>query len=332
MRDLVQFFEYMNHIDFPYVVMRNFENLPYSVESGGHGDLDLLVYDPKHFEEIFPEALIVNKRPRAMYKISIGGIITYMDVRYVGDGYYPKHFQEAMLNTREYNQKGFYTPDPLHFRLGLVYHAVHHKNYNNYKRWIGDVQIPELLESLKKSKIGYSEPLDPSVGRFNQYWKGATAIVSRETGYVSKRQVGWEDHPLITNEFRILKDNKSIHFPNVKDLNDGAIWIEDCGDRINIDNLPENWREQLKKIVVDLKDNKIEHRDIKPDNLMVKDGIIKLIDFGWARFKDDELDSPPSCLGYPYRPSWGFDDWFSMRKIIKELEFQLEEKQCESLA
>ena len=57
---------------------------------------------------------------------------------------------------------------------------------------------------------------------------------------------------------------------------------------------------------------------------MVKDGVIKLIDFGWAIFMG-ENDNPPSCLGYPYKPSWGHDDNFSMRKVIKELEFKRED-------
>ena len=43
MRSLEQFFSYMNDIDFPYVVVRNFEKLPDNVEVGEHSDLDLLV-------------------------------------------------------------------------------------------------------------------------------------------------------------------------------------------------------------------------------------------------------------------------------------------------
>jgi len=56
MQSLTQFFQYMHDVDFPYVVLRNFENLPDSVQSGEHGDLDLLVYDLKH--KIIPNGFV----------------------------------------------------------------------------------------------------------------------------------------------------------------------------------------------------------------------------------------------------------------------------------
>lgn len=325
MQSITQFFEYMNHVDFPYVVMRNFESLPHSVQTGNHGDLDLLVYDLKHFREIFTTATPVFPPPRVMFKMPVGGVNIYMDVRYVGDGYYPRNFEESMLETREYNPKGFFTPNPVHFRMGLAYHAVHHKDENNYKKWLGDSSVKDLLEALKKSSIGYTEPLDESVGRFHQYFKGATGVVSRENGIIVKKQTGWSEYNLLDNEVRILSLLDSRHFPKAKKVND-SIEIEDCGDRLNVDNLPSDWKTQLSEILRELKSAMILHRDIKPDNLMVKDGVIKLIDFGWARHMDDEKDCPPSCLGYPYKPSWGFDDSFSMNKVARELEYQLEEE------
>lgn len=332
MRSLEQFFSYMNDIDFPYVVLRNFENLPHSVSTGAHGDLDLLVCDLKHFKEIFPDAIPVYPFPRIMHKLTIGELNVYMDVRYLGDGYYPKGFEQSILETRELNPKGFYTPDPLHFRLGLVYHAVHHKNENNYKKWIGNLTIKEMAESLKKSNIGYSDPVDPSVGRFNQYWKGATATVSNEDGRIVKKQTGYMEYSLIENEKRILSSLDAAYFPKVLEAIDGEIILSDCGERLSVENLPQGWKSQLSDIFNILKYKGVQHRDIKPDNLMIKDEIIRLIDFGWARLESDPPDNPPACLGYPYKPSYGFDDNFSMRKVIKEFEYKLEESKCASLA
>lgn len=326
MQNIAQFFSYMNDVDFPYVVLRNFEGLPESVVVGSHGDLDLLVYDLEHWKELFPDAEAVHAYPRVRYRMRFGDTHVYMDVRHVGDDYYPEAFERNILDTREWNQNGFYTPNPIHFRLALAYHAAHHKNENTYQRWLGKVTVPELLEALKKSEIGWVEPKDPTVGRFNRYWKGATSVVEKHGDTITKRQVSYGRYNLTENEYRILSKATSSHFPKVLESSEAFIKMEDCGVPLSVGTLPDDWKRQLVRILLDLKENGIEHRDIKPDNLMVKDGVIKLIDFGWARFKDDPPDSPPSCLGYPYKPTYGFDDNYSMKMVVKQLEAQLEEK------
>lgn len=128
MRDLKQFFSFMHDVDFPYIVIRNWENLPDAVEYGDHSDLDLLVYDFSHWKEIFPNAKLEFPLPRVRHKITIGDTYIYADIRSVGDGYFPADFQQAMLETREWNPKGFWTPNPVHHRLGIAYHCVHHRN------------------------------------------------------------------------------------------------------------------------------------------------------------------------------------------------------------
>lgn len=329
MKSISQFLSYMNDINFNYVVLRNFENLPDSIELGDHSDLDLLVYDYNHFLEIFPEARAEFPYPRVRHKLPIGDSYIFMDIRSIGDGYYPADFEKAILDTREWNYNGFYTPNPIHHRIALAYHAVHHKNgvADEYKKYLGDVSVKELLEVLKDSNIGWITPTDKSVGAFHPYWKGATSVVSRQDGKVIKKQTGFMAYGLIDNEKRILSKLDNIHFPKVYNI-DGEFAVEDCGDILTVDNLPKDWKSQLVQIIFELNNAGVQHRDIKPDNLMVKDNIIKLIDFGWARLYSDEPDNPPSCLGYPYRPSDCYDDNYSMRKIIKELDFQLEEIEC----
>ena len=58
-----------------------------------------------------------------------------------------------------------------------------------------------------------------------------------------------------------------------------------CGESITKENLPDNWKMQLKKIIIILKKKKIYHNDMILDNFLVKDNAIILIDFGWASSK-----------------------------------------------
>lgn len=328
MDSIKQFFSYMNDVDFPYVVLRNWDGLPYDVALGEHSDLDLLVYDFDHWKEIFPQAVAEYPYPRVRMKVPIDDSYIYCDIRHVGDDYYPEDFEKAILEQREWNQKGFYTPNCNLHGIALAYHAVHHKNYvaPEYVRYLGNTSVDELLESFKKSDIGWVAPKDSSVGSYHAYWKGATSVVHKEDGKVRKEQVSYNSYNLIQNEYQILSRVSSRHFPQAYEHGEKFIVIDDCGVPL-LDAVPEDWRSQLQEILNDLKAYKILHRDIKLDNLMVKDGVVKLIDFGWAKFEgEDESKEPPSCLGFPNKPSWGFDDAFSMRSVMRQIEFMLEEK------
>jgi hypothetical protein len=215
MNSLRQFFSFMNDVNFPYVVLRNWEKLPYDVNLGEHSDLDLLVYDLGHWREIFPQAKSEYAYPRVRYKVPIDDSYIYVDVRHIGDDYYPSDFEKAIIETRMWNERGFYTPEPMHHRIALAYHIVHHKARisDNYTKYIGNATIAELLEALKESNVGWIQPKDLSVGSFNGYWKGATAVVERRDGRIVKKQVSYLDYRLIRNEYEILARANSSHFP-----------------------------------------------------------------------------------------------------------------------
>ena len=327
MQSIVQFFQYMNDVDFKYVVLRNWENLPFKVETGPHSDLDLLVYDLDHFLELFPDLERVYPEPRVQFKLYLdSGEYVQLDARHIGDGYYPDALEENILKTREWNPLGFWTPNPLHHRIGLAYHCVHHKNANTYPKYLGKLTVSDMLENMKQNEnLAWTEPDDPSVGRFNSYVSGATSVVSINDDSVQKKQVRYKKYDLIRNEARILTSVCCERFPKVRESTDDSIRLEHCGAPLSASNLPDDWRWQLSQILYDLEAHRIVHRDIRLDNLMVKGDLIYLVDFGWARYECEEDGKHPDLLGYPNKCPLGFNDRYSMNRVIKQIEVELEE-------
>jgi tRNA A-37 threonylcarbamoyl transferase component Bud32 len=70
---------------------------------------------------------------------------------------------------------------------------------------------------------------------------------------------------------------KLIHTDNTT-----YIVVEYAGVNINAQNCPNNWEKQIDIILNDLKKETIKHNDIKLDEILVKDGKIYLVDYGWC--------------------------------------------------
>jgi len=325
-KTVMDVFSSMNDVSFPYLILRNFEGLPDNAILGEHGDIDLLVYDLDHWIELFPTAICVFPHPRVRFKIPIGDGYMFFDVRYVGDDYYPRGFENLILNNRTWNENGFFTPNKQDHLVALVYHAVHHKCGNTYPDILGNATVEELLDVLQKTGIGWTQPTDKSVGAYNSYLQGATSVVRKEKGKVLKKQISYKDYSLLDNEARLLKLCNSKHVPKLLEVNDDEIGIEDCGEHLTIDNLPKDWKLQLIEIVEDLRKDKVNHNDINIDNLMIKDGIIKLIDWGWGSTEEEDISHYPDCLGQPNRSSWGPDDNYAMKKVLKQYQYQTDKR------
>lgn len=89
------------------------------------------------------------------------------------------------------------------------------------------------------------------------------------------------------------------------------------GHRINKQNAPENWRQQLTKILQDLRKDGICHNDIKGDEVLVKGGKLYLIDYGWMSIGQDW-----SCGGKfdkKMKPYHDFHDHSAISRISKKL-------------
>ena len=78
----------------------------------------------------------------------------------------------------------------------------------------------------------------------------------------------------------VLKDTNIV--PKIIYKKNNELFLTNCGEKINKNNIPDNWKEQIMNIYEILKYNNIYHNDITLDNLTILNNKIYLIDFGWA--------------------------------------------------
>ena len=96
--------------------------------------------------------------------------------------------------------------------------------------------------------------------------------------------------------------------------------LEYKGEPVTSSTLPEDWKEQMNRILRILKDNNCRHNDIKPAEILVHNRKIFLCDFGWASRMDRPVPRTfPNCLGGPWKCPTGFNDRFSFEKSINSI-------------
>ena len=111
-----------------------------------------------------------------------------------------------------------------------------------------------------------------------------------EYDYISPYSVNSHHHYI--NEIEILPlIEKHNLTPKLISFDNDTLILSNCGDVINKNNLPLNWKEQIYNIYLMLKNENLYHNDFTISNLTVLNNKIYLIDFGWASF-----DKPQ----YPY--------------------------------
>lgn len=107
--------------------------------------------------------------------------------------------------------------------------------------------------------------------------------------------------------------------PAVVAFDDAArrITTEYAGAPVSRATLPANWQAQGSRLLEVLRQHNCRHNDIKPSEILVLNGRMRLVDFGWA----SELDRPlpptfPPELGLSFRCKTGPDDRYSFMRSI----------------
>ncbi len=96
-----------------------------------------------------------------------------------------------------------------------------------------------------------------------------------------------------------------------------TICMQYVGIPITRQNAPQDWKEQLQRILADLKKENIRHNDIKRTEVLVKAGQLFLIDYGWTSRGNDW-----SCgQGFDARvkPCHNYHDQAAMHRISQHL-------------
>lgn len=173
-------FDYLND-NCSYIVLRNWENLfEKDIYTDGHEDIDILCEDREEFVSLIKAHRIHPENTRDNYIIQWNNIKVRVDVRWVGDGYYPSEMERVMLINRVRNQQGIFIPSRNDFYYSLLYHALVQKPFLSEEYMVRLMSIrqdkydanreqiePKLLEELRNylivNSLSIEYPNDPGV-------------------------------------------------------------------------------------------------------------------------------------------------------------------------
>jgi len=97
---------------------------------------------------------------------------------------------------------------------------------------------------------------------------------------------------LFENEIKCLQCLfKLNHFPILlaADYDNLEIYMNYCGENLEEDNVPENWKEQIDLIITSLNELNIYNNDFWVNNLLVHKKILYMIDFGFSSFFEEDF-------------------------------------------
>ena len=194
-------------------------------------------------------------------------------------------------------------------------------------------QEQQEQEQKKEKEKSYTSEIIPMN---NSTKRDENSVVYKSfTKFVSMR---WDNNVInvYENEKKWLKKFKDTkHLPKMLYYDDIAkcIVTQYCGEEITIHNIPLNIMEQIEELLNELSNLNCSHNDIKPEELLIYNNTLYLVDFGWGYEKDKEIPNEwPPCLGGRFRTphnciiSDTFSIYNSLHFILCKISNQIKDK------
>lgn len=177
--ELRQIFDKLND-GCPYIVLRNWENvLNDEAYINTEEDIDILCQNKEYVINLLGASRIHKNKKRDNFYVPVGSKRVRLDIRWIGDGYYPQNWEIKMLENRQMSNDGFYIPNSEDHLFSLLYHALLQKPhlsekyyritnglYHNFKQG-HDMSEQELLSLLyrylQSNSYKLTIPHDPGV-------------------------------------------------------------------------------------------------------------------------------------------------------------------------
>ena len=163
---------------FQYVILRNFELLDDELNCD-HPDIDLLVDDIIGVSNLLNAKKVSRKKDRVQHQVFIAGKLINLDLRFVGDNYYCRSWQDKILSNRV-KERYYFRPNLKDYYYSLLLHALFHK--------------PTLREDYKEKLLNLKKDVNPTLNYCD--------IV-----FSSNDLLGELNHFMLENKYEITQPN-----------------------------------------------------------------------------------------------------------------------------
>ena len=152
--------------------------------------------------------------------------------------------------------------------------------------------------------------------------KYSDIAIDREAGIVMKRVTEWLEYGVFEREVYWLQQLAHVPFvPNLiqVEAETKTIVTAYAGERLRRDNLPADWDDQIRTMILTLRAADCAHNDIKLSELLVLDGRLSICDFAWATQYGAPIPAHwPPALGeeFALRRRSSLNDSFAIMRSI----------------